>query len=273
MKHIFTAVLAIAVLILMSTNVYGQLNGVSVEDYAGYKTVWRVSDGCIRYMDNAYVLLGSTNNRYESTMATIFLGNSKESAILTLNDLQKIVNKETEIPKGGLVVKGYGDDRTTIYKIMGTFPFKTDGVAGETSVLWTMRHRFDEAKDAIRNFNGKSCDTITPEPKQDNIITESPVSSESKPSQDTTVQESQQDDKVTELMNRIASLESKIVELESKPENLSPQDRRKALQAEYDQCQKDIDAKKQEIKRLSDEVKELNARKNKLDNMLRSPNV
>lgn len=247
---------------------------MSHEDYGRYKTVWQASSllgnianesGGIRYLSNGtYVLFGETKNQFEDSMASIVLGDSKESAILTLEDLRKIVNKEVEIPKGGLIVNGVNGKKTTIYKSQGSFAFETEYVAGESFLLWHMKRKFEEIKDAIRKFDDGTGIIISSDSSQNDIITESPVSSESKPSQD---------DTVAELMNRIASLESKIVELESKPENLSPQDRRKALQAEYDQCQKDIDAKKQEIKRLSDEVKELNARKNKLDNMLRSPNV
>jgi hypothetical protein len=60
--------------------------------------------------------------------------------------------KETEFPKSGLVVKGYGNVATTIYKSQGSFAFKTEYIAGETWILYHMKNKFDKAKEAITNF-------------------------------------------------------------------------------------------------------------------------
>ena len=80
-----------------------------------------------------------------------------EVAILSLEDLRKIVSKEIELPKSGLVVKDVDGKRTTLYKRFdGMIYFKSEYVAGETYVLYTMRNKFDAAKQAILNFNDGS---------------------------------------------------------------------------------------------------------------------
>lgn len=86
-------------------------------------------------------------------MATIELGKDKESALLTLEDIRKIVHKETELPKEGFYVKGARNKTTThIYRTINGVTLKSDNAAGESFVLWIMRKRFDEAKDAIKSF-------------------------------------------------------------------------------------------------------------------------
>ena len=117
MKH-FITIISIIILSTISINTYAQLNAVTHEEAYGYKTVWKapMRYGCIRYSDGFYYLCGSTNNKYEKSYATILLGDDKESAILSLDDLYKIVSKETKLPKGGLIVKSIDNKTTTIYK-------------------------------------------------------------------------------------------------------------------------------------------------------------
>ena len=153
MKH-FITIISIIILSTISINTYAQLNVVTYEEVYGYKTVWKapMRYGCIRYSDGLYYLCGSTNNKYEKSYATILLGDDKESAILSLDDLYKIVSKETKLPKGGLIVKSIDNKTTTIYKTINGPTLKTEYVAGESYILYAMRNKFDDAKEAINNF-------------------------------------------------------------------------------------------------------------------------
>lgn len=153
MKH-FITIISIIILSTISINTYAQLNVVTYEEAYGYKTVWKapMRYGCIRYSDGLYYLCGSTNNKYEKSYATILLGDDKESAILSLDDLYKIVSKETKLPKGGLIVKSIDNKTTTIYKTINGPTLKTEYVAGESYILYAMRNKFDDAKEAINNF-------------------------------------------------------------------------------------------------------------------------
>ena len=153
MKH-FITIISIIILSTISINTYAQLNAVTHEEAYGYKTVWKapMRYGCIRYSDGLYYLCGSTNNKYEKSYATILLGDDKESAILSLDDLYKIVSKETKLPKGGLIVKSIDNKTTTIYKTINGPTLKTEYVAGESYILYAMRNKFDEAKESINNF-------------------------------------------------------------------------------------------------------------------------
>ena len=153
MKH-FITIISIIILSTISINTYAQLNVVTYEEVYGYKTVWKapMRYGCIRYSDGLYYLCGSTNNKYEKSYATILLGDDKESAILSLDDLYKIVSKETKLPKGGLIVKSIDNKTTTIYKTINGPTIKTEYVAGESYILYAMRNKFNDAKESINNF-------------------------------------------------------------------------------------------------------------------------
>lgn len=155
MKKIIT--LLIALMFAVAAN--AQLNGVSVEEVAGYQTVYEIKTGLympgygeIRFIEGEYILFGSTDNQFEHSMASIVLGDTKESAVLTLEDLRKIIKKEVKL-SNDLVVRGCNGKYTTIIKYpMTVARFKTDGVAGYTDVLWSLRNRFEEAKQAVFNF-------------------------------------------------------------------------------------------------------------------------
>ena len=156
MKNIITLISTL-ILITLTFTANAQLNGLTHEESAGYKTVFEVKSMSIPSRHGTYFLCGSTDNQFEDTYATIYLGDDKESAILSLEDLRKIVSKEIELPKSGLVVKDVDGKRTTLYKRFdGMIYFKSEYVAGETYVLYTMRNKFDAAKQAILNFNDGS---------------------------------------------------------------------------------------------------------------------
>lgn len=156
MKKILTVVI---IGIIFTLNANAQLNGVSVEEASGYRTVYKISAGVyepgageIRYIEGEYILFGVTDNRFEKQMASIVLGDTKESAILTLEDLQKIIKKETKLSET-LVVRGFDGKYTRIFKHpMSVARFSTDGIAGTTDVLWTLRNKFGAAKQLIRRF-------------------------------------------------------------------------------------------------------------------------
>ena len=246
MKHIITAVLAIAVLILMPTNVYGKIQevkNISNSDFSITKDVYfMLKDGEGSYLkDGVKVIITNEVFGYNNIVTVKLYHNGEYETVKTMSDVFIFSIKES-------------DKKDCDYVICDNI----------------FSHCYLSC-----NISGYSLDLNSEESDVASLYLEYiQVKKEADEEKKVTVQDKHsQDDIIAELKNKITSLESRVVELESKPENLSPQDRRKALQAEYDQCQKDIDAKKQEIKRLSDEVKELNARKNKLDNMIRSPNI
>lgn len=150
MKHFITIIGGV----IISAVSYAQLNVVTSEEAAGYKTVWKapMKSGCVRYYDGHYYLCGSTDNRYETRYATVLLGGDKESAILSLDDLYRIVSGKTKIPNGGLVVKGMSYKNTIICKTLHGLALKTEYVAGNSYILDAMRNKFDDAKKAINNF-------------------------------------------------------------------------------------------------------------------------
>lgn len=159
MKKFYSIAIVTLISMMFSVSSYAQLNLQTQEDAAGYKTVWEYNGmyggGCIRYMERTgvYVLLGPTNNRYEDTMASIALGDTKESALKSLEDLEKIINKEIKLPKGGFIVKAYGRGNTTIYRSNMTWAIKEDYVAGESYVLHYIGKKMNDVKEAINNFN------------------------------------------------------------------------------------------------------------------------
>lgn len=140
-------------LILVSASSFAQLNAMTVEEASNYRTVYvaPMKYGAIRYINDTYYLFGVTDNKYEDSMASILLGDTKESAVLTLEDLRKIVKKETKLTES-LVVKGLGNKNTTIQKGFGEILFSTSGVAGFSHLLWTMRNKFEDAKEAVLSF-------------------------------------------------------------------------------------------------------------------------
>ena len=152
MKRLILTIL-LCMFSVISFDAKAQLQTMSVEESRGYQTVFKIPMGYgeIRYIKEAYILFGVTDNKYEKSMASIFLGTSKESAILTLEDLRKIVFRETKLTEP-IVVKGFADSNTTILKNLGEIMFKTSGVSGYSHAFGMLRGSFDKAREAILSF-------------------------------------------------------------------------------------------------------------------------
>lgn len=156
MKRIIVALM----LCLVSIMGFGQLNIQTVEEYANYKTVCEIrkygfNSGEIRYFpEYGYTLFGSTDNQFEKSMASIYLGETKTNAIQSIKDLQAL-QENGEI--GQTYVLGGHKNKVTkayIVKLMGyrTLYMKTDGIAGSSSsascVIWSI----DKYIDKINSF-------------------------------------------------------------------------------------------------------------------------
>lgn len=138
----------IFLLCIINTMCFGQLQIQSKEEYAGYKTVIEGFGGwVIRFVpsDNenyGYYLMGSTDNQFETSLASVFLGHNKESAVTTINDLVNI-QKIIEDNGGEVIVKGFSNKATTIF--LSTFyqPYIiTEGVAGSSAcVSWVLQDK------------------------------------------------------------------------------------------------------------------------------------
>lgn len=152
MKRAIVTLMA-ALLCALSFNANAQLLTQTEEEAHGFRTVWvaPMKYGEIRYTGDLYILFGATDNRFENKMASIVLGIDKKSAVLSLEDLRKIAQKQTKL-KDAVVVRGVGGKETTIYNVMGEIIFKTEGVAGECHLLWAMKNAFNDAEDAVLAF-------------------------------------------------------------------------------------------------------------------------
>ena len=128
---------------------YAQLQTKTIEDVGGYKTVYKfwMGYGCIRYCDGTYILMGASTNQFENSMHSIILGDSKESAILSLKDLSEL---KKSCPTT-IVVPSVDNRNTKIYKLAGETIFESEGVAGYTHALFYLK--IDKAINAINNFN------------------------------------------------------------------------------------------------------------------------
>lgn len=142
-------VLMLCISMVLTTNANAQLNTKTVEDVGGYKTVYKfwMGYGCIRYCDGTYILMGASTNQFENRMHSIILGDSKESAILSLKDLSKL---KKSCPTT-IVVPSANNRNTKIYKLAGETIFESEGVAGYTHALFYLK--IDKAINAINCFN------------------------------------------------------------------------------------------------------------------------
>lgn len=147
MKKIF-ATLMISLFII---NVFGQLITQTVEQAHNYVTVYKFWRGLgeIRYFDSTsnYILFGASTNQFESTMHSIVLGQTKEEAIKSLQDLQALKKQCKE----ELVVYGANNSETHIFRAEGTTVFATHSVAGYSFALYYLK--IDKAIEAVQNFN------------------------------------------------------------------------------------------------------------------------
>lgn len=151
------------VLCLVSIIGFGQLNVQTIEEFAGYKTVYEINCvgtymGEVRFIiGTGYVLFGKTDNQFEKGMASVVLGITKESAILSLKDIRNL--KETSSVGDVLVVKGFDDTPTKIICVREfgkNFTIKTNGVAGSSNILSYVTNTnayYDKIINAINAFD------------------------------------------------------------------------------------------------------------------------
>lgn len=148
-------------LCLISVVTFGQLNVQTVQDYAQYKTVYNVkylgaNMGEIRYIKNqGYIVFGVTNNEFEKSMASVFLGTTKESAIKTLEDIKSFYETaETNT----YVVDGFKcKTKILIWYSLGSkvIQIESDGVAGKSGILsWFVakEKHYNGAIESIQTF-------------------------------------------------------------------------------------------------------------------------
>lgn len=105
--------------------------------------------GTIMYVGNVYVLYGTSTNKYASKPHSIILGENKEQAIASLNQLSTLSDSLGR--KDNLEVMGTNEKTTTIFKVMGNIYFATSGVAGEADCLYFLK--FKEAIKAIEEYD------------------------------------------------------------------------------------------------------------------------
>lgn len=144
------------VLCLVCTVSFGQLNVKTQQEVAKYEIVfkwWNGGWGQIRYFYNTeqFVLLGASDNNFEETMHSIILGEDKVSAIKSLQDISELRQTKFE---DVLIVNGYKNKPTKLYKVMGCLYFETEGVAGVSYALTYLNvNKIEHAIFAIENFN------------------------------------------------------------------------------------------------------------------------
>lgn len=136
-------VLLAAMVLSLFVAANAQLNVQPVEEYAGYVSLYKFKYlgtvvGEIRYVkDYGYVLFGVTDNRFEKSMASIFLGETQDEAGRTIADLSAFYRNAK---LGTYVVQGFDNKKTylTLSTMFGkrTIGIKTDGVAGESGVAY-----------------------------------------------------------------------------------------------------------------------------------------
>jgi len=154
MKKLCMAI-ALCLICAITFEVKSQLQAQTVEEYAGFKEICRFGpdkNGAIRYLKGrGYVLCGKTDNQFEKTMASIFLGVTKESAILTLRDLRDL---KDNIKEELVVTSGNPDSMTRIYfDSFYQLWFSTNGVAGSSWALtWLTEKNLKKITTAIQEF-------------------------------------------------------------------------------------------------------------------------
>lgn len=88
-------------------------------------------NGQILNENGSYILYGPTNYRYSDARHTLYLGDSKESAIKSLEDIEQMRNT---LDAEWLVAQPDGKP-VRIYHYDGFFLFSKEGVPGYSSVL------------------------------------------------------------------------------------------------------------------------------------------
>lgn len=148
MKRILMAIM----LGFISISSFAQLHKISLEEAHGYRDVIVfknvVTAGYIRYAGGTYILCGVTTDHYDDEMATIYLGDDKESSIATIEDLCNL-----KLGKEPIIVLGAAEAETSIFKFMGGLEIETEGVAGISGVLGYLKPKKEKAIKAIQDFN------------------------------------------------------------------------------------------------------------------------
>jgi hypothetical protein len=144
------------VLCLVCTFSFGQLNIKTQQEVAKYETVfkwWNGGWGQIRYFFDTeqFVLFGVSDNNFEERMHSIILGEDKVSAIKSLQQISELRQTKFE---DVLIVNGFNNKQTKLYKVLGCLYFETQGVAGVSYALTYLNiNKVDQAILAIENFN------------------------------------------------------------------------------------------------------------------------
>lgn len=141
---------------------FGQLDIKSVSEYGNYRTVYTVTYfgsnmGEVRYIsDIGFVMFGVTDNRFEESMASIFLGEDKGSAVKSIVDLRRFYDSAED---GEYIVDGFKcKTRIIISSYMGTkgIQIKSDGVAGVSGIpSWfcIKEKHYNGVIEAIKTFS------------------------------------------------------------------------------------------------------------------------
>lgn len=162
-------IILIIAVIALAFNSNAQLNIQPVEEYAGYESLYKFKYmgtivGEIRYIKSCgYVLFGVTDNRFETSMASIFWGKTQDEAGRTIADLSSFyLNGKL----GTYIVKGFdnANTRITLSKMYGKrlIGIKTDGVAGESGVAYWFCAKdniYSDVLHAIYGFNEQTTET------------------------------------------------------------------------------------------------------------------
>lgn len=132
MKKLRKALVVLSV--LLSANAFGQLQMESAKPDS-FEDIYKFKFGgyvvgtirFVHYSKSAYLMIQS-NNQFENSYHSVYLGNDLESILSSLDDLEKL---RKECPKDGVKVLGLGGKDTKIYPYFGGCALvKTDGVVG-----------------------------------------------------------------------------------------------------------------------------------------------
>lgn len=101
------------------------------------------------YSKCGYIFCGETDNWFVNSHATIWLGETKEQAIMSLTQIEAF-HKTSESGEELIVNNSKCEAKTKIFKSLGTLVIEEDGVDGQSFSLWWMN--FKRARKSIKNF-------------------------------------------------------------------------------------------------------------------------
>lgn len=137
------------VMVTLTINCFAQLTQVRPSYSTVYEWNGMPRHGEIRYNGFMYFLCGESMNQYENNMHTIVLGETKEQAIKSLQQLDSL--KKSMSRKDEIIVAGANGKETTLFKFMGTLCFSTKYIADKSDVLALLK--IEKAIKAINDFN------------------------------------------------------------------------------------------------------------------------